>query len=339
MKYSMYIGGYGTESISRVVLQDGRLRKLNSFAAVNASYLCASQDAKTLYAVGETQRFRGTPGGSVQSYRILENGKLEQTSMVPTHGADPCHLILAGNLLLTANYTSGSVSRFRLNDDGTVGDMLPVIQHSGHSLNPERQEGPHAHQVQITPDGYLAVSDLGLDAILFYPAIDVTAEQPEPIIVKTPAGFGPRHCIFPSGSDTWYVLCELQSELLIYRGAPQEAMLVGRVSVGSRSGNAPAALRLSPDRKYIAASVRGENVISLFAIALNGMLVRMTEVSCMGDWPRDIQFTPDGKYLVCANQKSGTVTAFAVNNGRLDYVSSVNVPAPACVLFTNIQED
>ena len=38
MKDSMYIGGYGTESISRVVLQDGRLRKLNSFAAVNAVY-------------------------------------------------------------------------------------------------------------------------------------------------------------------------------------------------------------------------------------------------------------------------------------------------------------
>lgn len=340
MKYAMYVGGYGTESISRVILRDGRLKVTASFPAVNASYLCLSPDGQRLYAVGETERFRGEMGGSVQSYDISDKGKLTETSMQPTRGANPCHLTLVGNLLIVSNYSSGSLTRFRLTDDGKIGEMLPMIEHTGHGARPDRQSGPHVHQAQLTPNGHLAVSDLGLDRVFFYPAPEVAADQPVPVAVKTPSGFGPRHCVFPRARDTWYVLCELESELLIYRGAPQDAMLIGRVPVGDGSApNAPAALRLSPDQKLLAATGRGQNVITLFSIGENGMLARLTEVSSMGDWPRDVQFTPDGKYLVCANQNSGTLTAFAIEDGHLEYRSSARVPAPACVLFTPTHQE
>lgn len=338
MKYAMYIGGYGTNSISRVILRDGRLRLAESFSAVNASYLCLSPDETKLYAVGETQRFRGEPGGSVQSYDVTEKGKLVETSIQPTQGADPCHLTLTGNLLIVSNYTSGSLSRFRLNDDGSIGEALPLIQHTGRGRHPERQAGPHAHQAQLTPGGWLAVTDLGLDSVFFYPALEIAADSPAALCVKTPAGFGPRHCAFPRGRDVWYVLCELQSELLIYRGAPAEAVLIGRVPIGS-GVNAPAALRLSPDQKLLAATGRGENIISLFSVGDNGMLARLTEVSSRGDWPRDAQFSPDGKYLVCANQNSNTLTAFAVEDGHLDFRSELRVPSPACVVFARLRQE
>lgn len=334
----MYIGGYGTNSISRVLLRDGKLRLAESFGAVNASWLCMSPDETKLYAVGETQRFRGEFGGSVQSYDISPKGKLTETSIRPTGGADPCHLTLVGNLLIASNYTSGSISRFHLNDDGAIGDALPLIGLTGSGRNPERQEGPHAHQAQLTPGGWLAVSDLGTDSILFYPAPEITADHPSPVAVRTPAGFGPRHCLFPRGRDVWYVLCELRSELLIYRGSPQSAMLIGRVPVGNGT-SAPAALRLSPNQRLMAATGRGENIISLFSVQENGMLARLTEVSSGGDWPRDVQFSPDGRYLVCANQKSNTVTAFEIEDGHLELRSELRVPAPACVLFTKINQE
>ena len=138
--------------------------------------------------------------------------------------------------------------------------------------------------------------------------------------------------------NLWYALCELRSELLIYRGAPAEAALIGRVPIGG-AVNAPAALRLSPDQKLLAATGRGENVIALFSIGENGMLAQLTEVSSMGDWPRDAQFSPDGKYLVCANQNSDTLTAFAVEDGHLEYRSELRVPSPACVLFTKVRQE
>lgn len=338
MKYTMYIGGYGTNSISRVLLRDGRLKLAESFSAVNASWLCLSPDETKLYAVGETKRFRGEVGGSVQSYDVAPNGKLTETSILPTRGEDPCHLTQVGGLLIASNYGSGSVSRFHLNDDGSIGESLPLIQLEGFGPNRERQSSPHAHQAQLTPSGWLSVSDLGSDSILFYPTPEISADHPMPLRVRTPAGFGPRHCAFPRRGDIWYVLCELRSELLIYRGAPNDAMLIGRLPVGGTS-NAPAALRLSPDQKLLATTGRGENIISLFAIGENGMLSLLTEISSRGDWPRDVQFSPDGRYLVCANQQSNSLTAFEIENGHLEYRSELRIPAPACVAFTKIRQE
>lgn len=340
MKYTLYIGGYAKNGISRVALQDGRLTLADQFPAPNASYLYQSPDGKRLYAVGETQRFRSEYGGSVSGFAIEDGGRLTLASTQPTRGSDPCHLTVIGDLLLVSNYTSGSLSRFRLEPDGTIGEMLPLIEHRGSGRKPDRQSGPHIHQASLTPNGWVAVSDLGLDKIVFYPAPEIAVDQPSSVSVSTPAGFGPRHCLFPRGRDTWYVLCELESQLLIYRGAPTQATLIGRVPIGDSSAeNLPAALRLSPDGKMIAATGRGQNVISLFSIGDNGMLARLTEVSSRGDWPRDVQFSPDGKYLVCANQRSNTVTAFAIEGGHLEYRSSVSVTAPACALFSKMQED
>ena len=340
MNYKLYVGGYGTESITRVALRDGRLKVIESFPAINASYLCLSADGRRLYAVGETERFRGEPGGSVQSYDLDAAGRPSQTAIQPTSGELPCHLTVVGDRLIASNYGSGSLSRYPLDAQGRPGTMLPLIRHEGRGPRADRQAGPHVHQAQLTPQGWLAVSDLGLDAVFFYPAPEIAADQPAALRVATPAGFGPRHCAFPRGRDTWYVLCELESQLLIYRGAPAEATLIGRVPVGDGSApNAPAALRLSPDQRLLAATGRGQNVISLFSIGENGMLARLTEVSSRGDWPRDVQFSPDGKYLVCANERSNTLTAFSLEEGRLEYRSSVHVPSPACVLFSAMQTE
>lgn len=335
MKYTMFIGGYGEKSLSRAVLDDGKLHLLESFPAVNASYLCLSPDGKHLYAVSETQQFRDTPGGSVVSYDIDENGRPIRTSVQPTLGSDPCHLVRANGQLIVANYTSGSISRFPVLPDGRIGPMLPLIEHTGSGPRKDRQSGAHVHQIMPAPGGRLAVVDLGLDAVFFYPAETFATDAPAPIRVSTPGGFGPRHCVFPQGRDTWYVLCELESQLLVYRGEPEKAMLVGRVPVGSVSApNHPAALRLSPDRRMLAATGRGQNIISLFAIGENGLLSQLAEVSSGGDWPRDVQFTPDGKYLVCANERSGRLTAFSLSGGRPEPCDSIAISAPTCVLFT-----
>lgn len=339
MNYTMYIGGYGHESLHRIALRDGQFQHLESFPAVNASYLCFSPDKKRLYAVGETQTFRGEMGGSVQSYDISEDGRLAQTSIRATHGMDPCHLTVLGNLLVVSNYSSGSLSRFLLGDDGTIGEMLPMMEHHGSGPLTDRQEHAHPHQVQRTPGGWLAVPDLGADKIFFYAAAELAQPQPEAIAVPAPAGFGPRHCAFPKGRDEWYALCELANQLLIYRGTPGSAHLIGRVPIGDGiAPNYPAALRLSPDERLLAASGRGQNVIALFCIGENGLLSRLTEVSCGGDWPRDIQFTPDGRFIVCANERSDTLTAFGVMDGRLEPCGSIRVPAPACILFASQEE-
>lgn len=340
MNYKMYVGCYGENGIVRVALRDGRLKVIEHFSAVNATYLCLSPDGKRLYAVGETFEYNGKPGGCVRSYDVAEDGKLVQTSVQPAVGTQPCYLTLVGNLLIASNYGSGSISRFPIDENGRIGAMLPLIQHEGHGARPDRQECAHVHQALLTPNGWLAATDLGLDSVFFYPAPEIASDHPAALRVAVPTGFGPRHCAFPRGRDVWYALCELESQLLIYRGAPAEAHLIGRVPIGDGGrSNAPAALRLSPDQRLLAATGRGQNIISLFSIGENGMLARLTEVSSRGDWPRDVQFTPDGKYLVCANERGGELTAFSIEDGRLEYRSSAAVPGAACVLFNAMQTE
>lgn len=326
MRYEMYIGGYGKNSLARAEMEDGRIRVLERYEAANHSYLTIEGDC--LYAVSET------PNGRAIGYSISEDGTLSRASEAPTGGGDPCHVSVAGRTLLVSNYSSGSLARFALEKDGTIGRALPLIARSGRGAKPERQECAHIHFAQRTPGGWVAVSDLGTDSMLFIPYAEIGNDAPEPIVVHAPAGYGPRHLAFPKKGECWYALCELESELLIYHGSPTRAALIGRMPVGGMKGaNYPAAIRLSLDEGMLAATGRGEDIVSLYAIGAGGMLSHLCTESSRGAFPRDVCFTPDGKYLVCANQKGNSLSAFEVRGGRLHYVSQAEFEAPSCVQF------
>jgi 6-phosphogluconolactonase len=81
------------------------------------------------------------------------NGTLALVNQRPSMGTGPCHLILdkAGRHLLIANYGSGSVSVLPVAADGRLGAATSVVQHTGRSVHPERQAGPHAHCVTLDP--------------------------------------------------------------------------------------------------------------------------------------------------------------------------------------------
>ncbi len=326
MQYTMYIGGYGEKSLAHAVLEDGEIRILERMNALNHSYLALN--GETLYAVSET------PNGNVLSYSVREDKTLEQTGIAPCGGDDPCHVCVAGQTLLVSNYTSGSLARFALKGNGKIGAALPLLSGSGSGPKRDRQEHSHIHFSARTPGGWVAVSDLGADSVLFFPFAEIGNDSPEPITVRTPSGYGPRHLAFSKKSECWYVICELESELLIYHGSPTQARLIGRMPIGGLGANDyPAALRFSGNGNMLAASVRGENLIVLYAVNANGMLSQLSVTPCRGLWPRDVCFTPDGKYLVCANQKSNSLCVFEVLDGRLRYKSQAEFEAPSCVVF------
>src|SRR5262249_33443711 len=151
------------------------------------------------YAVNEIQKYQGKDSGIVSAFAIdRSTGKLTLLDQVASRGADPCYVSFdkSGKHLLIANYTGGSVASFPVNSDGRVGEASGFMQHKGSSVNAERQEGPHAHSIDISPDGRFAmVADLGLDEIL----VDRFDEQngaltgADPAFTKIDAGSGPRH--------------------------------------------------------------------------------------------------------------------------------------------------
>src|SRR5436190_8233475 len=170
-----YIGTYSGGKSKGIYISkfDGATGKLSApelaAEAKNPSFLCLHPDRKFLYSVGETDSFEGKKTGVVSAYRIEESsGKLTLLNQQPSEGTGPCHLALdkSGKCLLVANYGSGSIAALPVEKDGKLGPAETKIQHSGSSINPSRQAGPHAHFITLDLESHFVLTcDLGLDKV------------------------------------------------------------------------------------------------------------------------------------------------------------------------------
>lgn len=175
---------------------------------------------------------------------------LEMVKEMPSGGADPCHLSLDGreNFLMAANYTSGSLAVFALDEQGHLQERCDFWQHTprrtdetqgqGNSqqsrkaknpqenpfkVNPLRQEGPHVHFSEEAGE-LLWSTDLGLDQVFGY---QIDYEQKKltdtGIRLQLPDGYGPRHLAFwHEDMAVIYVLCELSNRIVVFAEKVQE---------------------------------------------------------------------------------------------------------------------
>lgn len=175
---------------------------------------------------------------------------LEMVKEMPSGGVDPCHLSLDGreNFLMAANYTSGSLAVFALDEQGHLQERCDFWQHTprrtdetqgqGNSqqsrkaknpqenpfkVNPLRQEGPHVHFSEEAGE-LLWSTDLGLDQVFGY---QIDYEQKKltdtGIRLQLPDGYGPRHLAFwHEDMAVIYVLCELSNRIVVFAEKVQE---------------------------------------------------------------------------------------------------------------------
>lgn len=138
----------------------------------NPSFLCCSGQG-FLWAVSELKEYEGMASGAVSSFRIDRDSlALERINTVPTMGEDPCYVSVApeSGLLFAANYSSGSLSAFPVNGDGSLEPIRQLIIRSGSGPDAGRQEASHVHcAVPVPGMGRIMVCDLGTDRICEYP--------------------------------------------------------------------------------------------------------------------------------------------------------------------------
>lgn len=300
----------------------------------NPSYLAVSEDKKNLYAVQETADFDSL-GGGVTAFR-LKNGALELQNSMGTQGAHPCHVSLSGDgYLAVANYTGGNVSIFSLDKDGSLVENPQLIDHK--SLDSVKTS--HAHMVQFTADG-LFVADLGLDAIKRYKQQDGAFAPVGQSSLSFKDGAGPRHFTFGKSGQLLYAINELNSTISVFdrnvEGNYQEIQIVETLDPAHKGNNACADLHLSPDRKFLYGSNRGENTIVIFAVeATSGKLKLVGREPVHGDWPRNFSMDPTGEFLLVANQKSSNISVFKrdADKGTLTFLNETKHPNPVCLVF------
>jgi 6-phosphogluconolactonase len=361
-KYLVYVGTYtdhGSNGIYayRFDSSTGKLTSLGLAAeASEPSFLVVDSSGQFLYAANETLNYNGQPTGAVSAFAIKpETGKLSLLNQVSSRDEGPAHITLdrTGKYALVSNYTLGSVAVFPVLKNGRLGQASSFVQHKGSSVNPERQKGPHAHAIAVSPDNRFAVvADLGLDQLLVY-GFDAAKGTlgANPQIVKAAPGAGPRHLVFSANGRWLYVVNELQSTVVAYSydaatGALHELQTISTLPKGFSGTSAAAEIAIDPSGKFLFASNRlpsnrGDGSVAVFAIdAHTGMLTHVETDSTGGKTPRNFAIDPTGSWLLAANQDSDAIVVFRFDpkTGHLTPTGEVlQVPSPACVTFVVVQ--
>lgn len=322
----------------------GDMQKVSSTMTENPSYLAVSPDKKFIYSVNEN----GDGKGGVSAFAFdAASGKLSPLNSQLSHGDHPCYISVdgTGKWVVAGNYTGGNFSVFPVNNDGSLGDAVQIIEHNGTGLNKKRQEKPHVHSVVFTPDQkYLAVADLGTDKIYMYP-FDATAQKPlteTAVETSTAAGAGPRHIIFHKSLPYAYTIEELSGKVSAYKvngdGTLGALQSISAHPAGYKGDIGSAAIKISNDGKTLYASNRGgSNTIAAFTIDQTSGKLKLVDIKTSGGKaPRDFTIDPSDKYILSANGGSDNVTIFKRNgkNGAVgEQVKQVNISQPVCLVF------
>ena len=330
--------------VYRFYSETGRLAYLNEIDDVaNPSYLSVASDNKFVYAVNETGK-----NGEVSSFSFdPKQGKLVFLNKQSSAGADPCYISedKACKNVFVANYSSGNLAVLPVNKDGSLSPASQVLQDQGQGANKERQEGPHVHIAQLSPDEkYLLYSDLGTDKLnieRYKPGKVQPLSPATPAFVTVKAGNGPRHIVFSADEKHVYLVTEMGSDVIVFdydKGKLTQTQDVTLLRNGFTGKTAGAAIHISPDGKFLYASNRLEtNEISVFAISPeSGELTFVQRVSSFGINPRDFAIDPNGNFLVLANQDSDTVFVYKIDKqtGKLTKTSSfIDIGNPVCLKF------
>jgi 6-phosphogluconolactonase len=359
-KYLVYIGTYTQEGSTskgiyayRFDSDTGKISTIGLAAeTTNPSFLAVHPNHRFLYAVNEIGNYKGQKSGAVSAFAIdRATGKLTFLNEVASGGADPCYITVdkTGKYVLVANYTGGSISAFPVLEDGRLGEASAFVQHTGHGTNPQRQEAPHAHSIDLSPDNRFAiVDDLGLDETLVY-KFDSTKgslSPNDPPFAKADPGAGPRHFALHPNGKFGYVVNEMGSTVSVYRyggagGALHPVQTISTIPKDFTKLNEDAEIEIHPSGKFLYASNRGHDSLAVFAIdASKGTLTLVEYASTKGQSPRHFEIAPGGALLFAANEKSDNIVIFRIDQktGRLTPTGQVlEESQPVCVKFVPVE--
>jgi 6-phosphogluconolactonase len=360
-KYLFYVGTYTAEGSKskgiyayRYDAESGQITPLGlAGETTNPSWVTLHPNGRFLYAANEVGKYKGPNSGGLSAFSIdRATGKLTFLNEVPTRGADPCYVTVdhTGKYVLVANYTGGSIAVFPIREDGSLGEASAFVQHTGKGANPERQEAPHAHSINLSPDNRFAmVDDLGLDELLVYKfdSAKGSLTPNDPPFAKLDGGAGPRHFALRPDGKFAYVISEMQGTVTAFSndggaGALYRVQTISTLPKDFKGEIEDAEIEIHPSGRFLYAANRGDgNSIAVFAIdAAKGTLTLVEYTPTQGKTPRSFEIDPTGTLLFAANEKSDNIVIFRIDQktGHLTPTGQVlDVGSPVCVKFLKVE--
>lgn len=321
-KQNVYVGNSTKNGIINYALINGKLvlkYETNDFE--RCTYM--TQNETHIYGVIETKE------GSIVSYKKNAD-KLKYVDKKSSYGEGPCHIEInkENRLIFVSNYNNGYLTILKMKDDGTIGEKI--------YSKVENSKKSHMHCVKTSIDNkYFFAVDLGQDVLTAFEIKENNIKELDKI--KFRKDTQPRH-IAISGKNI-YVITEKSCELYSIKFDNQKLQITNVISllpkdVEIKENYTGCAIKTTKDFKYIYATIRGHNSISIYKVSKNNVKL-IQNISCEGNLPRDLEIDKKGKYVLVANQKSNEITVFKRNliNGKLQFRYKEKVQAPTCVVI------
>lgn len=288
------IGTY-TKKVSKGIynaeIKEGKVIRQDLIATVdNPTYLASH--GSMIYAVIK----EGDLGGVL----ALKNGQRVNAAL--EKGAPPCFVSIdaKNQLIYSANYHGGRINTYTFSDREGLVDHQKIV-FTDHSK---------AHYIQYHPElDEVVVCDLGADKVYFFGVhnqmlhLNYTYDAPE----KS----GPRHAVVHPITKRIYVFTELSSEVIVLERSSSGVQVLQTISTLPKDATTTkwgAAIRLSPDGKYLYVSNRAHDSLSVFRI--KDKLELIQNIPTYGIQPRDFNISPDGSLVIVGNLDSNSLTTY-----------------------------
>ncbi len=313
-----YVASWSNEGKGGVLryelLPSGAVERKQSVPLDQAGYLAWAPDRKHVYATCGCS----AESDGIAAFAVADNGDLTLEKLLPSGGISTCHLCVSANgrFLYCANYRTGNFAEFRLDGTGALLERTQLIAHKGSGPNRKRQEGPHTHFTAFTPEGrYVAVVDLGIDAVKCYPFDSERGIDPDGVVTSAvaPAGSGPRHLVFSPDGRFAYLINELGNTLfcLAYRdGAFTKLGSLDLLPRGVTCDTKASAVRMTADGRYVVATNRGFDSLVLVELDGKGGMVLRDLTLSGGSSPRDVNFLTGERIFAAGHEFTDNVRFF-----------------------------
>lgn len=331
---------------SRLNLETGELAPPELAAEVTSpSFLALDPSRRYVYAVSEISDFNGKNVGGVTAFAWDGNARtLTKLNAQSSEGAGPCHLSVdpSGRAVVVANYGGGSVAVLPIGEGGRLKPATAFVQHTGKSVNPQRQGEPHTHSAYVDASGkWTVAADLGLDRVFVY-AIDAVAgtlRPNDPPYASVEPGGGPRHFAFHPDGKRAFVINELTSTLTMFDWDADAGKLTPVQTLSTLPdgkpvpGNSTAEVVVHPFGKSVYGSNRGHDSIAVFTLE-GGKLTLVQNAQGKFKVPRNFAVDPTGAFLLACGQENDVIESFRIDPkaGTLTSMgNTIAVGSPVCV--------
>lgn len=315
---------------------------------LNAGCVVYKKESGVLYVTNESRERPGEigGGGQIACFRLdSETGLPEWLNEKDTCAVQPSYLCLdrLGDYALVPHHGSGNVvtktvkkddgtygafadsddgtmALFAIREDGSLGELCDVVWHEIERENGKIKKIPHLHNCEQSPDGMLFLScDKGLDVIHKYHLDRENGKLSFLGDTFVEEGVHPRYGKFHPTLPVFYQNCENSAFLHVWNYESKTGtleriqklpLLFDEEAAASWTAEGAADLAVTKDGRYLYASIRGLNVLSVFAASPDGRLALIQNLECQGSNPRGLCLAPDERFLFVMNRDSGSLARF-----------------------------